>query len=216
MKSILVIGLGRFGYHLAHKFSELGNDVMIADIDEELVERLSSEFDDARICDCTDENVVKSLGVSNFDYCFVAIGSNFQATLEVTALLKEFGAKCVISKANSLRHASLLKKIGADDIVYPERDVAEKTAIRLNAKNIFDFIELTSNYAIYEIPVPKDWIGKTVGEVDVRKKYEVNIIAVKRDTVLDTQLTADYMFVSGEHLVVIGKSDNVFRLAAKE
>lgn len=215
MKSVLVIGLGRFGYHLALKFSELGNDVLVADINEELIERYSNEFEDSRICDCTDENVIESLGVSNFDYCVVAVGANFQAAMEITSLLKEFGAKCVIAKATSTRHAGLLRKIGADQIVYPERDVAEKTAIRLNVKNIFDYIELTEDYAVYEIPVPTGWIGKTVGEVDVRRKYSVNIIAVKRDGRLDTELTADYTFLEGEHLVVIGRADRVYKLASK-
>lgn len=215
MKSILVIGLGRFGYHLALKSSKLGNDVLVADIDEELIERHSNEFEDSRICDCTDENVIESLGVSNFDYCVVAVGTNFQAAMEITALLKEFGAKCVIAKASSERHAILLTKIGADQIVYPERDIAEKTAIRLNVKNIFDYIELAEDYAVYEIPVPSDWIGKTVGAVDVRRKYSINIIAVKRSGKLDTELTADYTFLEGEHLVVIGRSDRVYKLAAK-
>ena len=215
MKSILVIGLGRFGYHFALKSSPLGNDVLVADIDDELVERYSNDFEDSRICDCSDENVIRSLGVSNFDYCIVAVGTNFQAAMEITALLKEFGAKCVIAKAGSTRHAGLLKKIGADQVIYPERDIAEKTAIRLNVKNIFDYIELTEDYAVYEIPVPESWLGKTVGEVDVRRKYSVNIIAVKRDGKLDTELTADYTFLEGEHLVVIGRADRVYKLASK-
>ena len=215
MKSILVIGLGRFGYHLALKFAELGNDVMVADIDDELVERYSNEFEDSRICDCSDENVIESLGVSNFDYCVVAVGTNFQSAMEITALLKEFGAKCVIAKAGSARHAALLKKIGADQVIYPERDVAQKTAIRLNVKNIFDYIELTDDYAVYEIPVPADWVGKTVGTVDVRRKYSLNIIAVKRSGKLDTELTADYVFLADEHLVVIGRADRVYKLASK-
>lgn len=216
MKSILVIGLGRFGYHLALKFAEIGNDVLVADIDEELIERYSGKFEDARICDCTDENVIRSLGVSNFDHCFVCIGTNFQASMEITALLKEFGAKSVISKAPSSRHASLLRKIGADQTVYPERDAAEKTAVQLSFSNICDYIEVADDYAIYDIPVPQSWIGKTVGQVDVRRKYAVNIIAVKRDEgKLDTELTADYEFLEGEHLVVIGRGDRVTKLASK-
>ena len=215
MKSILVIGLGRFGYHLALKFSELGNDVLVADIDEELVERYSNQFEDSRICDCTDENVIHSLGVNNFDYCFVAVGSNFEATMEITALLKEFGAKCVVSKAKSLRHATLLKKIGADQVVYPERDAAEKTAVKMTYSNIFDYIELADGFGVYEIPVPSDWVGKTVGAVDVRRKYSINIIAVKREGKLDTELTADYTFLRGEHIVVVGREDRVHKLASK-
>ena len=215
MKSVLVIGLGRFGYHLALKFAELGNDVLVADIDEELIERYSNQFEDARICDCTDENVIRSLGVSNFDYCFVGVGTNFQAAMEITALLKEFGAKCVVSKASSLRHANLLRKIGADEIVYPERDVAERTATRLNTKNIFDYIELNDDYAVYEIPVPTDWVGKTVGDVNVRRKYSVNIIAVKQGEKFNIELTADYRFTQGEHLVVVGRCEKVYKLASK-
>ncbi len=215
MKSILVIGLGRFGYHLALKSVALGNDVLVADIDEELVERHSNEFEDSKICDCTDENVIKSLGVSNFDYCIVAVGTNFQAAMEITALLKEFGAKCVIAKASSERHAILLTKIGADRIIYPERDIAEKTAIRLNVNNIFDYIELSDDYVVCEIPVPSDWVGKTVGAVNVRRKYSVNIIAVKRAEKIDTELSAEYIFLEGEHLIVVGRADRIYKLASK-
>ena len=185
MKSILVIGMGRFGRHLAKKMLDLGNDVMIVDKDSEIFEQLAEKFTDSYIGDCTNEGVIRSLGVKHFDLCFVTIGEDFQSSLVITSLLKRFDAKCVIAKANQNIQAELLLKIGADEVVYPEREIAEKLAVRYNARNIFDYIQLTSEYSIYEIPVLQSWIGKTIMEVDVRRKYRVNIIAVKKENSLN-------------------------------
>ena len=154
MKSILVIGMGRFGYHLAAKMQELGNDVMIVDRDEKLINDMASRFTDSHIGDCTSEAVIRALGVKQMDICFVSIGEDFQSSLVITSLLKRAGAKCVVAKANQEIQADLLKQIGADEVVYPERDLAEKLAVRYNANNIFDYIQLTEDYSIYEIPVP--------------------------------------------------------------
>jgi trk system potassium uptake protein TrkA len=152
MKSILVIGLGRFGKHIAQKMTELGNDVMVVDTDEELVEQYATEFTDSLIGDCRNEAVMRSLGVGKFDICIVAIGEDFQASLEITSLLKELGAKYVVSKANRDRQAKFLMRIGADEVVYPEKETAVTLAVRYNAKNIFDFIELIGE-SIFEIPI---------------------------------------------------------------
>ena len=179
MKSVLVIGLGRFGRHIAQRMMELGNDVMVVDKNEELVEQYSPEFTDSLIGDCRNEAVLRSLGVSNFDICIVAIGEDFQASLEITSLLKELGAKFVVSKANRDRQAKFLMKIGADEVIYPEKETAEKLAVRYNAKNIFDFIELTPEYSIYEIPILPAWAGRSISELNIRRKYHINIIAVK-------------------------------------
>ena len=143
MKSILVIGMGRFGRHLAKKMLELGNDVMIVDKDTSVIEQYSTVFTDSQIADCTNENVLRALGVNHFDICFVAIGDDFQSSLVITALLKELNAKFVVAKAKQDIQADLLMRIGADEVVYPEREMAEKLAVRYNATNIFDFIELT-------------------------------------------------------------------------
>ena len=215
MKSILVIGMGRFGRHLAKKMFDLGNDVMIVDKDSEIFEQLAEKFTDSYIGDCTNEGVIRSLGVKHFDLCFVTIGEDFQSSLVITSLLKRFDAKCVIAKANQNIQAELLLKIGADEVVYPEREIAEKLAVRYNARNIFDYIQLTSEYSIYEIPVLQSWIGKTIMEVDVRRKYRVNIIAVKKKNSLNPLPGADYIFKPDEHIVVIGKATDVFKINAK-
>ena len=215
MKSILVIGMGRFGRHLAKKMLDLGNDVMIVDKDSEIFEQLAEKFTDSYIGDCTNEGVIRSLGLKHFDLCFVTIGEDFQSSLVITSLLKRFDAKCVIAKANQNIQAELLLKIGADEVVYPEREIAEKLAVRYNARNIFDYIQLTSEYSIYEIPVLQSWIGKTIMEVDVRRKYRVNIIAVKKENSLNPLPGADYIFKPDEHIVVIGKATDVFKINAK-
>ncbi len=216
MKSILVIGMGRFGRHLAKKMLELGNDVMIVDKDTSVIEQYSTVFTDSQIADCTNENVLRALGVNHFDICFVAIGDDFQSSLVITALLKELNAKFVVAKAKQDIQADLLMRIGADEVVYPEREMAEKLAVRYNATNIFDFIELTKEYAIYEIPVPSAWTGKTISEINIRQKYKINIIAMKINNDLKLLPGADYRFTETDHMVVIGKATDVFKLSAKK
>ncbi len=215
MKSVLVIGLGRFGLHLAEKMLELGNDVMVADCNEQTINEVGTEFTDAQIGDCTNENVLRSMGVKNFDVCFVCMGEDFQSSLEITSILKDLGVKHVVAKANSERQAALLKKIGADAIVYPEREIAEKLAVMYNANNILDYIPLTGDYSIYEIPVVKSWIGKAIIDINVRRKYKVNIIAIKNNSVLNPAPGGDYIFKSDDTAIVIGKSSDVFKLAGK-
>lgn len=215
MKSILVIGMGRFGRHLAKKLLELGNDVMIVDKDASVIDQYSTVFTDSQIADCTNENVLRALGVNHFDICFVAIGDDFQSSLVITALLKELKAKFVVAKAKQDIQANLLIRIGADEVVYPEREMAEKLAVRYNASNIFDFIELTNEYAIYEIPVPDAWLGKTISEINIRAKYKINIIAMKVNNDLKLLPGADYRFTNADHMVVIGKAADVFKLSDK-
>lgn len=214
MKSILVIGMGTLGQCLAQKMQELGNDVMIIDKNEEKIQELSTIFGDAVTGDCTYPAVLKSIGVNNFDYCFVAIGEDFYASLEITSILKEQGAKCVVSKAKRARQAKFLKKIGADEVFFPEEEIAEKLAVRYNATNIFDYIELTSDCSIFEIPIIPEWVGRTIMDINVRQKYNVNIIAIKNDKFIDPMPLGDYVFKEKDHIVVIGKSGDVFQLSA--
>ena len=216
MKNVLVIGMGRSGRHLAAKMLELGNEVMIVDKDEEIIEELSPKFTDSFIGDCTNEGVIRALGVNNFDICFVCIGENFQSSLEITALLKDMHAKYIVSKANRDIQARFLKSVGADEVVYPERAIAEKLAIRFNADNVYDYIELTDEYSIFEIPVVEEWIGKSIGQIHVRRNYNINIIAIKKGEVLRPLPGGDYVFKSEDHLVVIGKSTDVFKLTANK
>lgn len=214
-KSVLIIGMGRFGRHLALRMIDLGNDVMIIDKDPSIIDMMSVSCPDANIGDCTNENVLKSLDVSAFDICFVTIGEDFQSSLIITSYLKKLGAKCVCAKANQDIQAELLRKIGADEVIYPEKEIAEKVAIRYNSDNIFDFIPLTSEYSIYELPVLREWVGKTIVEVNVRQQYNVSIVAIKSGTSLNPVPGANYIFNRDDHIVVIGQASNVFKLTSK-
>ncbi len=215
MKSVLIIGMGTLGRHLARKMIEHGNEVMIMDKNEEIMEELAMEFSDSIIGDCTSEGVLRSVGVGNFDYCFVTVGEDFYATLEITSILKELGAKCVIAKAKKDRQAKFLRQIGADEVFYPEEEMAESLAVRYSAINVFDYIELTEEYSVFEIPILKDWIGKSLEEVNVRKVYNINIIAIKNGDGLNPAPGGKYTFAKEDHIVVIGKDDDVFKISKK-
>ncbi len=212
MKSILVIGMGKFGIHLAKKFVTLGNDVVIIDNDPVVIGALEGDFADAQIGDCTNENVIKSLGVDEFDICIVAIGDDFQSSLVVTSHLKKYGAKYIVSKATQDIQAQLLKTIGANEIVYPEKDVAESLAVRFNAENVFDFVPLTDEFALVEIPILWNWVGKTIVQTNVRKLYNINIIAIKKGANIFMP-TPSYKFSKGDHIVVFGYADDAFKLS---
>ena len=212
MRSMLVIGLGRFGGHLARKLSDLGNEVMVVDTDEDAVEKLVPYVTWAQVGDCMDVDTLRSLGVSNFDICFVCISNNFQSSLEITSLLKDLGAPCVISKTDRDIHAKFLKKIGADDVVYPERDSAERMATRLSAQNVFDYIELTDEYSIYEIAPLENWVGHSIREIDVRNKYHINILGVKESGVLKPLPGGDYRFTGNEHLLAMAAREDAKKL----
>ena len=212
MKSILVIGLGRFGRHLAQKMLDLGNDVMIVDKDASIVERYSMAFTDAQIADCTNDQVLRALGVHHFDICFVCIGDDFQSSLVITTLLKDMGAKYVVAKANREIQAQLLKKIGADEVVYPEKAMAESLAIQYNANHVFDYIELTDEYSIYEVPTLMAWEGKTISELNIRVDYCVNIISVKTGDEMRPLPGAGYRFQNGDHVFILGKPNDISRI----
>ena len=215
MKSFLIIGVGRFGKHLAKKLIDLGNDVVAVDEDTEKIEGLSNILTDAFVGDCTNESVLKALGINNFDVCFVCTAEDFQASMEVTAILKELGAKHIVSTAKQDRQAQLLLKIGADDVIYAEKQIAEKTGIRYNAQNIFDLIQVTNEYAIYEIAVPVSWLNKSIVEINVRKNYNVNIIAVKNGDEINPAPGADYIFKTNDHIMAIGKQKDIAKLTTR-
>lgn len=212
MKSILVIGMGRFGHHLCSNLLNLGNEVMIVDQSEEKIEDLVPYVTSAKIGDCTNEEVLKSFGIKNFDLCFVCIGTNFQSSLEITSLLKDLGAKHVVSKANRDIHAKFLLRNGADEVIYPDRDIAEKIAVRYSANHVFDYVELTDEYSIYEIPPVERWIGRSIKDVNVRQKYHASIIATKEEGKTKLLPPADHIFKESEHLMVIGKKEDIDRI----
>ena len=175
MKTILLIGLGRFGRHIAMKLNELNHQVMAVDKDEDRVNAILPFVTNAQIGDSTSEEFLTAIGVRNFDVCIVAIGDNFQSSLETTALLKEQGARFVLSRAARDVHAKFLLRNGADDVVYPERETASWAAVRYSSDHIFDYIQLTPDHAIYETAVPPAWVGKTIGQLGVRQRHNINI-----------------------------------------
>ena len=209
MKSVLIIGLGRFGQHLCQNMVKLKNEVMVIDVKEENVEAMMPIVTNAQIGDCTNVEVLKSIGPGNFDICFVCIGTNFQSSLEITSLLKENGAKYVVSKATRDIQAKFLLRNGADEIVYPEKQLATWTAIRYSSDHIFDYIELDNDYAIFEIEVPTDWVGRTVGEINIRRKYNINIMALKRDGKMELTITPDTCLAKGEAMLVLGNNADI-------
>ena len=209
MKSILLIGLGRFGRHIAIKLQELGHEVMAIDTQEHRIDAILPYVTNAQIGDSTDEEFLTSLGVRNFDVCIVAIGDDFQSSLETTSLLKELGAKMVVSRAARDVHAKFLLRNGADEVVYPEKQLATWTAIRYSSDHIFDYIELSGGYSIFEVSIPNSWIGKTIAQLDVRRNYNINIMVLKRDGNVDMNITPDMTLTSDETLLVLGKNKDI-------
>lgn len=214
MKSILLIGLGRFGKHLARQLSANDHDILAVDSDEEKVNDILPYVHNAEIGHFTSEAYIESLGVRNFDECIVALGNNFQNSLEVTALLKEKGAQHIISRADSDSHAKLLRLVGADETVYPEKEMANRLAVKLSNKSVIDYFALTSNYSIYEIPVPAKWQGKTIGELGIRTRYNVSVLATRQKDSDDLKPIpkADYLFSNDETIMVFGNNDDVKKL----
>lgn len=212
MKSFLVIGLGRFGNHLCQDLVNLGSEVMIIDKDEVAVQDLLECATTVKIGDCTKEEVLRSLGVGNFDVCFVCIGSNFQSSLEVTSLLKDLGAKYVVSKASRDIHAKFLLRNGADEVIYPDKDIAERVAVKYSANHVFDYFELHSDYSIFEIQPKKTWIGHSIAEANIRAKYNVSIFGIQKGDQLNVFPKPDYIMTKEDHLMVVGLKKDISKL----
>ena len=212
MKSILLIGLGRFGRHIAMELNERGHEVMAVDTDEERVNGVLPFVTSAQIGDATKPSVLEALDVESYDLCVVSVGENFQSSLEATSLLKEAGAKWVLSRASTEIQAKFLLRNGADEVVFAEKQMAEKLAVRYSADNIFDYIQLTPEYAIYEIPTPRGWEGKTIREKNIRVKYNLNILAVKHGDKIDPLPAADYVFDPKARLIVMCRKADIERV----
>ena len=206
MKSILLIGLGRFGKHIAIHLNQLGHQVMAVDSVEERVEAVLPFVTNAQIGDSTSADFLKSLGVQNYDVCIVAIGNDFQSSLETTSLLKELGAKMVVSRAARDVHAKFLLRNGADEVVYPEKQLAKWTAIRYTADHVLDYIELDGDHAMFEVPIPPAWVGYTIGQIDIRKRYNINIMGIKKHGKLELSVSPETTLESGETLLVLGRN----------
>lgn len=210
-KSVLVIGLGRFGRHLITTLEELNHEVLAVDSNEERVNSALQLTANAMIGDCTKEEFLKTLGVRNFDVCYVAIGDDFQSSLETTSLLKELGAKTVVSRAASGIQEKFLLRNGADQVVYPEHQLANWAAIRYTADHVFDYVEIDGDYAVFEVEVPKNWIGKAVVDLDIRKKRNINILGIRKNDILDMKVTPELVLEEGMSLYVLGTYSDVDR-----
>ena len=202
MKNILLIGLGRFGKHIAMQLNQM--EIMAVDINEERVNKVLPFVTNAQIGDSTDAQFLESLGIGNFDICFVTIGESFQNSLETTSLLKELGAKLVISRAERDVQEKFLLRNGADKVVYPEKQVAKWASIRYTDDHILDYMEVDASHAIFEVEVPREWIGKTVGGLDIRRKYDINILAVKNEGEVSIAVSPNTGLIAGSTILVLG------------
>lgn len=205
MKSVLLIGLGRFGRHVAFKLNEMGHQVMAIDNREERVDAALHYVTNAQIGDSTSEDFLSSLGVGNYDVCIVAIGDDFQSSLETASLLKEMGAKLVVARASRDVQAKFLLRNGADEVVYPEKQLASWTAIRYTADHILDYIELDDDYSIFELDIPKEWCGKTIGTLNIRQKFGINILGIREDGILNMNITPETNLSKENSILVLGR-----------
>ncbi len=204
MKSILLIGVNRFGSLLARQFFDLGHQVMAVDRDEERINSVLPYVTDAQIGDSTSESFLRSLGGPGFDVCIVTIGSDFQSSLETTSMLKELGAKFVVSRADREIQAKFLLKNGADEVLNPEKQIARWAAIRYGSNHILDYISLDEDHAIYDVSVPQDWVGRSIGQIDIRKRYGINILAVRQNGKKTLTVTPDMVLTESMTLLVLG------------
>ena len=211
MKSILLIELGRFGRHIAKHLNQMGHQVMAVDVVEERVEAVLPFVTNAQIGDSTNGAFLESLGIRDFDVCIVTIGNDFQNSLETTSLLKELGAKMVVSRATRDAQEKFLLRNGADEVLYPEKQLAKWTAIRYTADHILDYIELDEDHAMLEISVPPEWAGRSIGEIDIRKNHRITIIGIKRNGKLELSLSPDVILTSGETMLVLGQNKDLHK-----
>ncbi|MDD6658109.1 MAG: TrkA family potassium uptake protein [Lachnospiraceae bacterium] len=215
MKSILLIGLGNFGKMVAQQITEMGHQVMAVDKDEKRVNEAMPYVTDALIGDSTNVSFLKSLGINDYDACIVAIGDDFQSSLETTSQLKELGGQMVVSMAKRDVQAKFLLRNGADEVVNPEKQIARWTAIRYTSDHILDYIKLDDEHAIFEVAVPKNWVGKSIGQLDIRKKYGVNVMAVKIDGKMNLSVLPQTVFEENMTILVLAEKDGIqkcFRL----
>ena len=206
MKNVLIVGAGRFGRYTAMKLNELGHEIFAIDKSEDRINRILPYVTDAQIGDSTSEDFLRSLGISDFDLCIVAIGDDFLSSLETTALLEELGAKKIISRATSGKQERFLKKNGADAVIFPERQIGQWTAVLYSSDTISNYVDLKDGYSVFEVSVPEAWDGRKVGELDVRRKYSINLLMVQ-DENSSMDITKDTVLHKGQTLIVLGKHE---------
>ena len=212
MKSIIVIGAGKFGHYFCRILHDQGCEIMIVDENEDKLSDMLSYVSSAKVGDCTRRDVVRTLGVDDFDEAVVCIAENFQNSLQVVDLLRECGCPRVTAVASTAIQAKFLSKNGADTVIFPERDIAERLAVSISNDSVFDYLKLSDDHAIYEIIPPKRWIGQTILSVDVRRKHNVNIIAIKTPAGHMLLPTPDYVFNTNDHLIIFGKIQVIAKL----
>lgn len=205
MKSILLIGLGRFGRHIARKLNSLNYQVMAIDNREDRINGVLPYVTNAQIGDSTDEEFLSSMGIRNFDVCIVTIGDNFQNSLETASLLKELGAKKVIARASRGVQEKFLLRNGADEVVYPEKQLASWTAVRCISEHILDYIELDKDYSIFELTIPEQWSGRTILQLDIRRKYGINILGIRENGGLKMDIVPETILSRDKSVLVLGK-----------
>ena len=209
MKSVLLIGLGRFGRHIAMKLYDLGHQIMAVDSNEERINAVLPFVTNAQIGDSTNEEFLSSLGIRNFDACIVAIGEDFQSSLETASLLKEMGAKHVVARASRGVQEKFLLRNGADEVVYPEKQLAAWTAIRCTSEHILDYMQLDDDYSIFELEIPADWNGKTILQLDIRRKHGINVLGIRENGKLNMNITPDTVLSNGKSILIMGQQKAV-------
>lgn len=211
-KQFVVIGLGRFGYSIAKELYLLGNDVLAIDADEDMIQSISDHVTHAVQADATDENSLRTLGISNFDVAVITIGSNVQASIMAALLVKDLGVKYILTKAHNELHAKVLTKLGVDRVIFPERDMGVRVAHNLVSSNILDYIELSSDYSIAEIASPEEWFGKTLKELNMRSNYGINVMALKRNNEVNVSPSANDVIQKGDVIVAMGGAEEINKI----
>ncbi|HIX09012.1 MAG TPA: TrkA family potassium uptake protein [Firmicutes bacterium] len=216
MISVLLIGMGKFGRTLGEKLLGMGDEVMIVDKNEDVINALAPRYTNALIANCMTMENLETMDIPSFDVCVVAIGDDFQASLEITSNLKDCGAKKVVSRATTEIQRKFLLRMGADEVIYPDADIAEKLAVRLNTDNVINFVDLDSQYSIFEIALPKKWLKKSLVEINPRGQYGMNILTVKNGGNVIATLDGSYVFQEGDQLLVFGNTEQLLAFTNKQ
>ncbi len=216
MISVLLIGMGKFGRTLGEQLLDMGDEVMIVDKNEDVINKLAPRYTNALIADCMSMDNLETMDIPSFDACVVAIGEDFQASLEITSNLKDCGARRIVSRATTAIQRKFLMRVGADEVIYPDMDIAEKLAVRLNSDNVINFVDLDADYAIFEIELPKKWLKKTLIEVNPRVNYGMNILTIKNSGEIIYSISGDYVFREGDQLLVFGNTERILAFTNKQ
>ena len=216
MISVLLIGMGKFGRTLGEQLLDMGDEVMIVDKNEDVINKLAPRYTNALIADCMSMDNLETMDIPSFDACVVAMGEDFQASLEITSNLKDCGARRIVSRATTAIQRKFLMRVGADEVIYPDMDIAEKLAVRLNSDNVINFVDLDADYAIFEIELPKKWLKKTLIEVNPRVNYGMNILTIKNSGEIIYSISGDYVFREGDQLLVFGNTERILAFTNKQ